>query len=281
MIVSFANPKGGTGKTTTVVNLGAAVALDGLRVLVIDLVPQGDATFLLGESSLKARYTLSDTLVRGVSVRKAIQKTALPGLFLLPSSPDLINIDLELAPLKGRECILKESISSGLAEDFDFIFLDCPSAVNLLLVNAFTSSHSLLVPTTPSFLSVRGLKEVLRVQAEMKRNLDCGLDFLGILLTMVDYRLDPIEEIVGKLRSSFGKKVLNTTIERMDSLMAGPAAQRPLLQMRQGGRVVRAYVRLKDEFIQRAGGYRRMGRRGGKHIDDAAQSTGKADTSRL
>lgn len=251
MIVSFANVKGGTGKTTTVVNLATALANDSFRVLIIDLVPQGDATFSLGVQTSLRGYNLTDVLIRGRKLENAILETAVPNLFIGPSDPGLINSDLELAPMKGRESVLSNSIASYIQRDFDFILLDCPSAINLLLVNALIASDFLLVPSTPTFLSVRGLKEILRVQEELKRNMNCSVKFLGILLNMVDYRMNAAETIIGELRSSFGKKVLNTTIERNGTVAECPASHTSILQMRPGSPVARSYLRLKDEFVSR------------------------------
>ncbi len=251
MIVSFANVKGGTGKTTTVVNLATALANGAFRVLIIDLVPQGDATFSLGVQTSLRGYNLTDVLIRGRKLENAILETAVSGLFVAPSDPGLINTDLELAPVKGRESVLAKSIASYIQRDFDFILLDCPSAVNLLLVNALIASDFLLVPSTPTFLSVRGLKEILRIQEELKRNMNCGVKFLGILLNMVDYQMNATETIIGELRSSFGKKVLNTTIERTPTMAECPASHASILQMKPGSPAARSYLRLKDEFISR------------------------------
>jgi len=258
MIVSVANLKGGTGKTTTVVNLGAALAMDGRKVLVIDLVPQGDATFSLGAQTKRNRYSLSDVLLRGRKMENAILETSVSRLFIVPSSADLINADLEMAPQKGRENLLSENIAGYIKRDFDIILLDCPSMLNLLLVNALVSSDFLFVPTTPSFLSVRGLKEILRVQEELRRNMNCDVNFLGILLGIVDYRMSSAEEIIGNLRASFGKKVLNTTIERSDSLMSCPMSHMSILEMKPGSASARSFIRLKDEFLIRVERENRM-----------------------
>jgi chromosome partitioning protein len=251
MIISFANLKGGTGKTTTVVNLATALSMDGHRVLIIDLVPQGDATFSLGVQRAEAGYNLSDVLFRGRKMESAILETPAARLCVLPSSMDLINADLELAPRKGRETTLSTSITSYIRRDFDYIFLDCPSVVNLLLVNALVSSDFLFVPTTPAYLSVRGLEEILRVQEELKRNMNCSIKFLGILLNMVDYRLSVTESIIGELRSNYGKKVLNTTVERTSVLMECVTSHASILQMRPGSPAARSFLRLRDEFVSR------------------------------
>ncbi len=254
MIVSIGNLKGGTGKTTTAVNLGSALAMGGHNVLIIDLVPRGDATFSLGAHRASASYCLLDVILRGLKMEKAILGTSVSGLFIVPSSPELINADLELASRKGRESVLKENLTGYLKRDFDCILLDCPSTVNLLLVNALIASDFLLIPATPSILSVRGLHEILRIQEELKRNMDCGVEFMGILLTMVDYRSNAVEEIIGNLRSSFGRNVFNTTIERIDSLMGCPGSHTPILQAGAGSPAARSFMKLSEEFISRLRG---------------------------
>ncbi len=253
MIVSIANLKGGTGKTTTVVNLGSALAMNGHRTLILDLVPQGDATFSLGAHTANFKYSLADVLFRGQKLENAALETSTPGLYVVPAGPDLIDSDLKLAPKRGRESYLAANLTSYLRRDYEFILLDCPSTVNILLVNALYASDFLLIPTTPSFLSVRGLREILRVQEELKRNMNCSVEFMGILLTMVDYRISTTVEIIGNLRSTFGKKVLNTTIERVDSLMECPAAHMSILHMRPGSPAARSFLRLMEEFISRIG----------------------------
>jgi chromosome partitioning protein len=253
MIVSIANLKGGTGKTTTVVNLGSALAMNGYKTLIIDLVPQGDATFSLGAHTTNFKYSLADVLLKGQKLENATLETSTSRLFIVPASPDLIDSDLKLAPKKGREGYLAANLTTYLRRDFDFILLDCPSTANLLLVNALYSSDFLLIPTTPSFLSVRGLREILRVQEELKRNMNCGVEFMGILLTMIDYRISTTVEIIGNLRSTFGKKVLNTTIERVDSLMECPDSHTSILHMRPGSPAARSFLRLMEEFVSRVG----------------------------
>ena len=253
MIISIANLKGGTGKTTTAVNLGAALALNRRRTLVLDLVPLGDATCSLGVQPSEARCTLADVLLRGQNLERAIRETSIPGLCVVPSSPELMNADLELAPRKGREQALAANMTRQLRKAFDFILLDCPSTINILLVNALVASDYLLVPTTPTVLSVKGLKETLRIQEEVKRNMNCGVEFMGILLTQVDYRMDSTQEIIGNLRSSFGKMVLTTTIERSESFQGSPPTGVSILQSRPGSPVARSFVRLGEEIVKRIG----------------------------
>jgi chromosome partitioning protein len=267
MIVSFANLKGGTGKTTIVVHLGAALAAAGSRVLLIDLAPQGDATFHLDVHSAKPRFDMSDVLFRGQKLENVILETAVPGLFAAPSGSDLVNVDLELASRKGRESTLLGSLTDPLRRDFDYVLLDTPSTLNLLLVNALVASDGLIIPTVPTFLSVRGLREVLRTQEILKRNMNCGVSFFGVLLTMVDYRVQSAEEIVGNLRSSFGRKVFNTTIGRDDALAECPAAHRTVLQMRPGSPAARSFFRLREEFLQKV----RLEERPGPGADESVE----------
>jgi chromosome partitioning protein len=222
MVLAIVNLKGGTGKTTTAVNLAACMALEGRRVLLVDMDPLGDATIYTGREPESFDRNLSHVLFHGGELRDVIVPTGTPNLDLAPSGPDMANADLILGPVRGREMLLARGLA-GVRADYDFVVIDTPPGMNLLQVNSLTASESIIVPTVPTFLSIRGLKELTRVLAVVKTAMQIDVSVLGILLTLVDSRTRAIQDVIDRLREKFGMKVFDTVIRRSVGLIECPS----------------------------------------------------------
>ncbi len=222
MVLAIVNLKGGTGKTTTAVNLSACLALEGQRILLVDMDPLGDATIYTGREPESLDRSMADVLFDGHDIHDVVVRTKTPNLDLAPSGLRLANADLVLAPVKGRERVLLRSLGR-VKEEYDFVVVDTPPGMNLLQVNCLTASTGIIIPTIPSFLSIRGLKELTRELATMKTAMKVEVSVLGILLTLVDSRNRTIQEVVERLREKFGMRVFETVIKRSVGLIECPS----------------------------------------------------------
>ena len=222
-IICIANQKGGVGKTTTSVNLSAALANLGRRVLVIDLDPQGNASSGLG---LK-RYEYQDAnvyhvLIGEITMKEAIQNTPLQNLQLVPANPDLVGAEIELVDMPGREYRLKEAINS-VRHQFDYILIDCPPSLGLLTVNALSAAHTFIVPLQCEYYALEGLSQLLNTAGLIKKNLNPELKIEGIVLTMFDTRNNLSHQVVSEIQAHFKDKVFNAIIPRNVRLSEAPS----------------------------------------------------------
>jgi chromosome partitioning protein len=249
-IVAFANQKGGVGKTTTAINLGASLAACERRVLVVDLDPQANATSGLGVSK-NDRKSMYPVLLQELSIRDTIRKTDLPTLDIAPASVDLVALELELADVSGREFHLKRALE-GVASDYDYILLDSPPSLGLLTVNGLTAAHSVFVPMQCEYFALEGISQLLNTIERVQDGLNPGLEIEGIALTMYDDRVDLCRQVAEEVRRFFGEKVYMTAIPRNVRLGEAPSFGKPIILYVIRSRGSEAYVALAREFIQRA-----------------------------
>ncbi|WP_130282976.1 ParA family protein [Rhizobium sp. BK696] len=250
-IITIANQKGGVGKTTTAINLATALAAIGERVLIVDLDPQGNASTGLGIDRKDRRVSSYDLLVGEASVRETAQQTAVPNLFIVPSTMDLLGIEMEIAQQSDRVFKLKKALASEEAFEFSYIILDCPPSFNLLTMNAMAAAHSVLVPLQCEFFALEGLSQLLETVDQVRRTVNPRLDIQGIVLTMFDARNNLAQQVVNDVRTHLGEKVYHTLIPRNVRVSEAPSYGKPaiLYDLKCAGS--QAYLQLASEVIQR------------------------------
>jgi chromosome partitioning protein len=249
-VVAIANQKGGVGKSTTAVNLGAAVAELGPKVLVIDMDPQGNASTGLGIDPGRRRVGTYQILSQGASAESAVMQTSVPGVWAIPSTIDLAGAEIELVGQISRENRLARAMEP-LLQTYDFVFLDCPPSLGLLTVNALSAADELIVPIQCEYYALEGLGQLLRNVRLIQQNLNPQLRLTGIVLTMYDKRTKLSEQVVAEVRRYFGARVYDTIIPRTVRLSEAPGFGRPITTYDSGSKGAKAYRRLAREFIER------------------------------
>jgi chromosome partitioning protein len=250
-VIACANQKGGVGKTTTVINLATYLALEGRRVLVVDLDPQGNATSGLGFDRASAQTSIYPALVDGLNARELIQPTQVESLWLIPSGRDLAGAEVELVDMPERERKLQQALTE-IRTSFDFILLDCPPAVGLLTVNALTASDGVLVPIQCEYYALEGLSQLLSTIDLVRDNLNPRLKLAGVLLTMFDGRTTLSADVAAEVRRHLGDLVFRTVVPRSVRLAEAPSYGRPIARYSPESRGAQAYKALADEVLERA-----------------------------
>jgi chromosome partitioning protein len=252
-IISIANQKGGVGKTTTAINLGAALAISGKKTLIIDFDPQGNASTGLGVDARNRTVTMYDVLVDEVPIDQSIVKTGVNNLFLAPSSTDLSSADVELVGDRGRILRLKRFLLDAKFEalDIEYIIIDCPPSLNLLTLNALAASNSVLVPLQCEFFALEGLSQLMLTVREVRESLNKSLVFEGIVLTMHDKRNNLSGQVEQDVRENLGELVYKTVVPRNVRLSEAPSFGMPGILYDKASRGSIAYRRLAAEFIRR------------------------------
>jgi len=248
-IVALANQKGGVGKTTTAINLGASIAACERRVLLVDLDPQANATSGIG--ILDAERSMYDVLIDKMPLREIILPTEIPTLFVAPGTVDLVGAEVELRDAIGREYFLKR-VLDPVAADYDYVFIDLPPSLGLLTVNGLTAAHSVLVPLQAEYFALEGVSQLLATIERVQGAVNPGLEIEGIVLTMYDERMNLTRQVAEEVRTHFGDKVYRTVIPRNVRLSEAPSFGKPIILYDIRSRGSEAYVALAKEFIHRA-----------------------------
>ena len=250
-IITIANQKGGVGKTTTAINLATALAAIGERVLIVDLDPQGNASTGLGIERRDRKLSSYDLMVGTHTVMETVQETAVPNLFIVPSTMDLLGIEMEIAQQADRVFRLRRALEGASANGFSYILVDCPPSFNLLTMNAMAAAHSVLVPLQCEFFALEGLSQLLETVDQVRRTVNPSLDIQGIVLTMFDSRNNLAQQVVSDVRTHLGEKVYHTLIPRNVRVSEAPSYGKPaiLYDLKCAGS--QAYLQLASEVIQR------------------------------
>lgn len=245
-IIAVANQKGGVGKTTTSVNLGAALAELGFRVLVVDLDPQGNATTGLGVDARNFEQSMYDVIMRDAPLEDCIEPTSTKNLFVAPATIDLAGAEIELVPAFSRELKLKRAIQTVIA-DFDFVLIDCPPSLGLITVNGLAAADEVLVPIQCEYYALEGLSQLLRNVSLVAANLNTGLEVSTIVLTMYDARTKLSDQVVADVREHFGPRVCRNVIPRTVRLSEAPSFGQPITVFDPTSRGAIAYRELAKE----------------------------------
>jgi chromosome partitioning protein len=254
-VLGIANQKGGVGKTTTAINLGTALAAIGEHVLIVDLDPQGNASTGLGIERKSRRTSTYDVLTGSAPMRDAVLPTAVPQLYIAPSTLDLSGLELEIGQQRDRAFRLRSALrqlnSGTRTYDFTYVLVDCPPSLNLLTVNAMAAADSILVPLQCEFFALEGLSQLLKTVEQVKTTLNPTLSIHGIVLTMYDSRNNLSNQVVADVRQFMGSKVYETIIPRNVRISEAPSYGKPVLVYDLKCVGSEAYLRLATEIIQR------------------------------
>lgn len=251
-IVAVANQKGGVGKTTTTINLGAALAEFGSNVLIIDLDPQGNASTGLGIEIEARENTTYELLLDDAELKDVILETDVDGLCIVPSTVDLSSADIELIANEKRSFLLHDALRQPAMEqyDFDFILIDCPPSLNLLTVNAMVASHSVLVPLQSEFFALEGLSQLMLTIREVRQSANPNLKIEGVVLTMFDNRNNLSQQVEADARDNPGDLVFATKIPRNVRVSEAPSYAMPVLDFDPASKGAKAYRDLAQEFLK-------------------------------
>ncbi len=247
-IISIFNQKGGVGKTTTAVNLTAALGLAGKKVLLVDVDPQGNTTSGFGINKQKT-VSSYEVLIGTATVESAIIKTEYKNVSIIPAKSDLAGAEIELTELDRRESRLKTALLQ-LRDRYDYIFIDCPPSLGLIAINALNASDSVLVPIQCEFYAMEGLSQLMATVRQVKRSYNPMLELEGVVLTMYDGRLNLTQQVVSEIKKYFAKKLYSTVIPRTVRLSEAPSFGMPIQYYDKRSKGADAYNKLAKEFLK-------------------------------
>ena len=249
--VCIFNQKGGVGKTTTNINLCAYLAMEGYKVLTIDIDPQGNTTSGLGLDKRNLEMSMSDVITSDASLKDIILKSELvQNLYIAPSTMELAGAEVEVIGKENREVILSNKIKE-IEDDYDFIFIDCPPSLGVLTINALTSVQSVLIPIQCEFYALEGVGQLINTIKLVKKSLNEGLEIEGVVMTMYDYRTNLSNEVFEEVKNFFNDKVYKTTISRNIRLAEAPSFGLPIMLYDEKCKGADSYKALTKEFLSR------------------------------
>ena len=250
-VIAITNQKGGVGKTTTAINLGASLAVAEKRTLIIDMDPQGNCTSGLGVERGMDEPSVYDVMVTGAPIRTAIKSHVhFQALDVVPATRDLVGAEIELVDAERRETILRRAIDA-VREDYDYILLDCPPSLGLLTLNGLVAADSALIPIQCEFYALEGLSQLLATVRVVQRGPNPALDIEGVLLTMYDRRLNLSKQVAAEAREYFGNRVFKTVIPRNVRLAEAPSFAKPISLYDIMSTGAQSYLALARELIAR------------------------------
>lgn len=249
-IIAVANQKGGVGKTTTAVNLTAALGDRGKKVLMVDLDPQGNATSGFGINKKDVKLSAYDVLIAGRSAAESTSKTVFKNVWIIPSSISLAGAEIELVEMENRAMSLRASLLKE-KEKYDYVIIDCPPSLGLITVNALSASDTILIPIQPEYYALEGLSQLMSTVRTVKRLYNGELDIEGVLLTMYDSRLNLTMQVVDEVKKFFTGKIFTTVIPRNVRLSEAPSFGQPIIYYDKASRGTEAYMSLADEILKK------------------------------